>query len=154
MNQYRHYGSLKFNIDIFDPIENYPYFTKPHGGLWATPVNSDIYGWKSWCQDNDYNVYRLKEWFDFDLDESANVYRIKELKDVLLLESLECCFISDRIRAIEGSDIFVSFVDFEKLKFLGYDAVELEINPFTYWAMYGWDCDSIVIMNPDIIISN
>lgn len=154
MSQYRHYGNSQFDIDIFDPIENRPYFTKPHGGLWATPVDSDIYGWKSWCQDNNFHIERLNKWFDFQLDEMANVYKIKELKDILLLESLACCLVSNRAYAIDDSDISASFIDFEKLLILGYDAVELEMNPFTYWAMYGWDCDSIVILNPEVIIQS
>ena len=32
-----------------------------------------------------------------------------------------------------------------------YDAIEvIDIGKF-YWALYGWDCNSILIMNPDIV---
>ena len=35
-----------------------------------------------------------------------------------------------------------------------YDAVEVSIsNDFDlYYQLYGWDCESIVIMNPDIVV--
>ena len=41
-------------------------------------------------------------------------------------------------------------LDFEKLS-KDYDAIEvIDIGKF-YWALYGWDCNSILIMNPDIV---
>ena len=44
-------------------------------------------------------------------------------------------------------------LDFEKLAET-YDAVEVNISSDfnLYYQLYGWDCDSIVIMNPDIIV--
>jgi hypothetical protein len=36
---------------------------------------------------------------------------------------------------------------------MGYDGIEIEINSVDiYFDMYGWDVDSILIFNPDIII--
>lgn len=43
-----------------------------------------------------------------------------------------------------------------------YDGIELHISEETtdldkydelYFALYGWDCDSILIMNPDVVIT-
>ena len=44
-------------------------------------------------------------------------------------------------------------LDFEKLA-QEYDAIEVLISgdPGLYYELYGWDCDSILIMNPEIII--
>lgn len=42
----------------------------------------------------------------------------------------------------------------------GADAIELHLtcngnmNNELYFALYGWDCNSIRIMNPDIVLSN
>ena len=46
------------------------------------------------------------------------------------------------------------FIDFEKLAEQGWDAVEVKISNDMrlYWALYGWDCDSILIMNPDVVV--
>ena len=43
-------------------------------------------------------------------------------------------------------------LNFEKLA-KTYDAIEVNISgdPELYFALYGWDCDSILIMNPNII---
>ena len=44
-------------------------------------------------------------------------------------------------------------LDFEKLAET-YDAVEVSISSDfdLYYKLYGWDCDSIVIMNPDVVV--
>ena len=36
---YIHYGSKQFDISKFEPIRNW--WNKPHGGLWASPVNAE-----------------------------------------------------------------------------------------------------------------
>lgn len=45
------------------------------------------------------------------------------------------------------------YLDFEKLRELGIDAIELHLieNPELYWTLYTWDCDSVLVMNPDVI---
>lgn len=45
-------------------------------------------------------------------------------------------------------------IDFEKLKSLGCDALEIFAgsNRTLYDLFYGWDCDSILILNKDVII--
>jgi len=44
-------------------------------------------------------------------------------------------------------------LDFESIA-KTYDAIEVNISgdPELHFTLYGWDCDSILIMNPDIII--
>ena len=50
-------------------------------------------------------------------------------------------------------------LDFELLTY-EYDAIELHLSEDNsrgdfmeclYWVLYGWDCDSILIMNPDVV---
>ena len=48
-----------------------------------------------------------------------------------------------------NSDIYLDFVRLRDE--FGVDAVEIEDINAMYWSMYGWDCDSIVVLNPDII---
>ncbi len=51
--KYIHYGSEHFDLNIFDPIENWAGRNKPSGGLWSSPVDSPYYDWKEWCEDNE-----------------------------------------------------------------------------------------------------
>jgi len=44
------------------------------------------------------------------------------------------------------------YPDFERLLADGVDAVEVVDIDQLYYPLYGWDCDSIVVMNPEIII--
>lgn len=80
--------------------------------------------------------------FKFQLDEKAKVLRIKSVND---LEELP--------KAQDGFGHIV-ILDFEKLA-EQYDAIEVTIgyDRDLYYALYGWDCDSILIMNPDVVIS-
>lgn len=43
-------------------------------------------------------------------------------------------------------------LDFEKLK-EDYDAIEVLISKDSrlYWSLYSWDCDSLLVLNKDII---
>ena len=42
-----------------------------------------------------------------------------------------------------------NWLDFEKLQ-ERYDAIEVYIDNL-YWDLYGWDCDSILILNKEIV---
>lgn len=152
MREYIHYGCKEFDINKFRPIKNEPYFSKPCGGFWASPVEAEQ-SWKEWCISNDFRECDESNSFKFILTEGSNVlhlYSAKDLEDLPKLKSRE----DDYIRK--------DFLDFEKLISLGYDAVELHLSEEIidedstfmdglYWKLYGWDCDSILIMNPNIV---
>lgn len=141
--RYIHYGSPKFNAEVFAPIRNCRAFTKPDGGLWASPVDAK-HGWKQWCKDNSFRECRKENSFTFTLTPDAKVLYICS---VIGLDSLP-----------QVKDEFAlsnwCLLDFEKLLEQGYDAVEISITaaPRLYWSLYGWDCDSILVMNPDVIM--
>lgn len=46
MKKYIHYGAKSFIPGFVRQIVNKPLFTKPKGGLWASPVDAK-YGWKN-----------------------------------------------------------------------------------------------------------
>lgn len=148
--QYRHYGSSEFNIDIFEPVKNRPYWIKPFGGLWGTPLPETSSGWAQFCKDNDFRLRSLHQWFDFSLSDNAEVYSIANSSDILKLKDMGYCGVSYNTTT-HIFDLQVDWIDFEGLIDLGYDAVECKLNHETYWALYGWDCDSILILNPDVI---
>lgn len=137
---YIHYGSDRFERDLFLMPTNRPDFpiSKPWGGLWASNIDSE-YGWKNWCEDEKY----VKSNFKFTLSNEANVFHIKNTKDIYNLPLI------DNPYAIAIHKV----IDFEKCIQLGIDAIELHLSEdrSLYFDLYGWDCDSILILNPDII---
>lgn len=145
---YRHYGSESFDINRYTPIKNIDYFTKPSGGFWGTPKDSNM-DWRSWCFDNEFHIETLGSCFEFTLNDTAKIITIKSHKDMVALR--DSGFAMD-VSKFQSSFRFDIFLDYEKLLEHGYDAIEVVINGDTYWDLYGWDCDSILVMNPEILI--
>lgn len=137
---YVHYGNDKFHDPR--PIRNYEYyFTKPHGGFWA----SRKYGestWKDWCFKEDFRVYSFDRSIEFTLKDGA---RVLELSDVNQLDNLPILS-----KEKYGGRCPTYDLNFEELV-KQYDAIEVTNITNLYWALYGWDCNSILIMNPDIV---
>ncbi len=141
--KYIHYGHKKFDRSKFIPVQNFRAFTKPHGGLWASPVDAE-FGWKDWCKENEFNMCRMGCSFTFELSPEANVLHICSADSLDGLPRVEN----------EWSLPEWCMLDFEKLIEQGYDAIELILSAdySLYWNLYGWDCDSILIMNPEVIV--
>jgi len=149
MREYIHYGTSSFDIAKFKPIQNTERgYTKPrHGtGFWASPVDAK-WGWKDWCESKDFRECKKENSFVFTLDPSARVKHLYSVDDVYELPGLETAI---------SSTWYVP--DYEKLA-KQYDAIEIHISDEVrdrwteglYYVLYGWDCDSILIMNPYII---
>lgn len=142
MMVYIHYGHKYFDKKLFEKVRN-DYFTKPIGGFWGSRVGAE-YGWKEWINAKNFklNKYREDNYFKFKLKDDARVLVIDNIK------------ILDKLPK-NKSNILNSFwcsLDFEELS-KKYDAIEVLITNSNglYWKFYGWDCDSILIMNEDII---
>ena len=154
MKTYIHYGTKAFMPELFTPVHN-RYFVKPYGGLWASPENA-IYGWKEWNKDNNFVEIIEDKSFKFTLTEGAKVLHICSVRD---LDDLPRVIIP----GMTNVDTGMVYLDFEALMEQGYDAIELHFSEEDksccgfmeglYWALYGWDCDSILIMNPNVIVT-
>lgn len=134
-----HYGSTTYNRRQLKPIKNS--WIKPDGGLWTSPVNSN-WGWKDWCKAEDFADCNEANSFTLLLKETAKVFVIDTLKDLTqapLVQSI-------------GMKNF-KYINFELLA-SQYDAIYLTVNGerATRWSqpvsLYGWDCESVLIMNP------
>lgn len=130
-----------FDPRKFKPVTNRD-FVKPNGGLWASPVRSK-YGWKHWCKAESFGK----------LDTSFTYWY---QGNVLVINS--------RLDAMEMPwyapyDLpSLMYPDYEALAKMGVDAIHLTINGqhetrlTVDYSMYGWDCESVLIINPDGII--
>ena len=140
---YIHYGDGQFRTP--NPIRNINYFTKPHGGLWASRKDDEL-GWKDWCEREEFRLDSFDQSFEFTLRDSARVLTLDNLDQLDNLPTIN----DEQFPYNKGNTFSSCYLDFEKIK-QEYDAIELvDIWKF-YWALYGWDCNSILIMNPDIV---
>lgn len=138
-----HYGSESYDDSMFYEISN-RHFVKPKGGLWTSPVKSN-HSWKRWCIENDFHTRSLDKFFIIDIT-GANILTIEGPDQLYDLPSIELSY---------GMQIRV--LDFEKLM-KKYDAIHLtedgEISTrFTEFNLYGWDCESVLVMNRDLCLS-
>lgn len=146
---YIHYGADKFDKDKFKPITNRFAWNKPLGGLWASRENDPL-GWYRWSIDNEFHEEALEHSFTFTLKPDANVYTIEKPKDIYALSRSS------------KEDLWPHsfYPDFEECIRKGIDAIEIidiygtdsEGEDSVYMTLYGWDVNSILIMNPEVIV--
>ena len=143
--EYIHYGASKYDPKKFKPIKNLRDccgFSKPYGGLWASPVITQM-GWKDWNEKENFRVCDEQNSFRFKLKSGCKIAYIDSEGKLNTVPDL-----------IEpGNPQRRKFIDFEKALEIGFDAIEISISkcPSLYWALYGWDCDSIVVLNKGAI---
>lgn len=149
--KYIHYGTDKFIPSKFDPITNILGRNKPHGGLWASRIDAN-YGWDKWCKDNEFHIEKLNKYFTFTLENKAKVLEIRSVED---MEGIPKQKFNDPLFKVNY------YPDFEAIIKQGYDTIELfissnyyarDITESLYFRLYGWDCDSILILNSEIIV--
>ena len=113
---------------------------KPRGGLWASPIHTK-FGWKEWCNSEDFGDVSAKYPVVLDIDMS----RIMVIKKASDLDKLPWC-------KLEGLDL-LEFIDFGKLIKDGVDGIYLTEKGqwetrFTFpRGLYGWDCESVLVLN-------
>jgi hypothetical protein len=135
-----HYGAKKYNKQKFKPISDIPFRNKPYGGLWASPVDPK-YGWIQFCLSAGYGDLSCSFEFEF----AGNVLTIDSEQDI------------EQLPWIEIDNVF--FVSFQALcqGYFIYDAIYLtakgeeETRFSAPKSLYGWDCESVLILNPDSI---
>ena len=148
-NIYIHYGSDKFEKELFMSIVNRNMINKPFGGLWASDIKADQ-PWEKWCIDNDFRIDKLDKNFKFTLDDSANIVEWTAKADLKQVPTQDLSgylpeYLFDTMGVVP---------DFEKMVEDGVDAIKLNLSKGDYelyYELYGWGCDNILIMNPDII---
>ena len=153
-NRYVHYGAKYFVRDKFESIENEDFRNKPDGGFWASSCKAKN-SWSAWCVENDFKRANLEECFYFSLSETANVLRIESLEDCKELTLQPVGYMHK-----EYMNPNYKVIDYKACIARGFDAIEYkydiacksedfeEIDSI----MWGWDCDSILILNPDIVV--
>ena len=150
--KYIHYGSSKFDINRFRKPKNYiEMWNKPdpHTCLWASPIDSEN-GWLQWSLDNLFRTDELESSFIFELTPDSKVLNIRN--DDELQKAIDSGMLKTRTD-LPGFLQDDYYMDFEQLAKDGYDAIEVHIySNRIYFGLYGWDCDSLLVLNPDCIV--
>lgn len=131
-----HYGHSSFNRHAFCPIKNNNWI-KPSGGLWATPIDSE-FGWREWCKAEDFNLESLQTKFEFVV--RGYILKIDSVSDLQKMKWV-------------GRE----YIDFEAMLRSKVDAIWLTAKGQieTRWSspsLYGWDCESVLILNPKSVL--
>jgi len=133
-----HYGDDEYMSNKFEPIKDVPYRNKPKGGLWTSPLDCK-WGWKDWCiTENFGNIEKY-----FVIRFTGTVFKIDSYQDAMELPWIE-----------QGS---THFLVFQPLVLMGIDAVYLTENGEDETrfsdpkSLYGWDCETVLVMNPECI---
>lgn len=128
-----HYGSPSYDPTLFNPIKNRG-FVKPRGGLWTSPINSKR-GWKYWCERESFRDCNENNSFKLVLNLDARVFVINSLDD------------------LKNAPLIGENIDFELLA-KTHDAIWLteiglrETHLSYPINLYGWDCETVLILNP------
>ena len=151
MMRFIHYGHDHFDINQFDkPTNRFGIICKPWGGLWGSPIDSPNLSWHDWVIDNDFETdkYLNGDHFIFNIPNDANILYLRNIKEVLAMEAMDVATIRPFM-----DDYEVTSIDFEQLLDFGYDAILYEnSSPQMYYALYGWDVDSVLVLNPKCLI--
>lgn len=146
--QYIHYGSTQ--LHKINPIRNHQLSVKPKGGLWASPVDSE-FGWADFCRTEDIYTESLAESFSFWLTENAKILHIYSEEQLAKLPKIK---VTPDLEETIGKVPWIA-LDFEALE-KQYDGIELhlsdeESDDGLFFALYGWNCDCILIFHEDVI---
>lgn len=140
---YIHYGSKKFDKNLFKIPKNGSRSNKPNGGLWASDIKSK-FGWRDWCRTETYKNCDNEDSFCFKLSNNANIFKINSVDDVYNMP------LQTDILGLRS----IKVIDFELMLKNGTDVIEFNLSNDSdlYFALYGWDCDCILVLNSEVII--
>lgn len=105
----------------------------------------------------EFYVDKLDKYFDFKLKDNARVLRIEKIKD---LDKLPRVNIYDGFNALKTLNTMHFDINFEEIA-KNYDAILVYMYRYRdektdwhnnmYFELYGWDVDTLLVLNPDVI---
>ena len=138
---------------------------KPERAWWGSPIDAE-YGWKQWAEDNDFLPHGYHSFKKYFAPKNAIYWELVPGSRVLHIINpydLQNWVNNGYIKSISKESRFgsfdIKFIDFEAILKDGYDAVELCDSSIGHrfvsnieMLFNSWDCESIVVLNPNKII--
>lgn len=120
--------------------------------MWGSPVITER-GWKDWYETEQFRDCDEDDSFKFKLKENAKMYTINCMDDCVGIPQAQ--HISGKTIKIDPNAEYHQSIypDFEELVKQGYDAIAYNLSGDSklYWVLYGWDCDSILVLNKNVV---
>jgi hypothetical protein len=144
---FKHYGGFHFEPKRWKNVKNMrpkirEQRLKLYGGLWASPVGDGFLTWADYIsQDWDWEDYQHKDSFIFSLAPQTKIIMVRTREEM------------DRLTEKYGR---WESLDYKAILRDGYDAVYFEVSAdrefHLHYDMVGLDVDSLVVLNPTIIV--
>jgi hypothetical protein len=138
-----HYGQKQYHPHLLKSVKNNSW-VKPRGGLWTSPINSN-WGWKDWCNSESFRLCDDKNSFKLKFKTNTKILVIDSLADLINLPKINVNY---------SISLKKEYPDFELLSTVC-DAIWLTEKGMTEThlsyplSLYGWDCESVLIINKD-----
>lgn len=142
--EFIHYGTKKLKCSLFKKASSSLYSgNKPTfgTGMWSSPINSS-YGWKHWCDYENFRNCDEENSFKFKLKHKSKIYIIDNMEDLEKLPFYDMGYYYN--------------LDFVKIT-QRYDAILLTQNGQILTRhghpinLYGWDCECLLVLNKKCI---
>ena len=139
-------GKTELKEELFNTDLTNNGINKPKGGLWSSPYNKDtISGWYQFCKEQNFVKADNTVGVIFTLKEEARVYTIDSKED---LDNLVNKYPNDVLEILKER-AGLNFIAVSK----DYDAIYLTDK--CKWAtifsrpntLYGWDCETLLVLN-------
>jgi len=138
-----HFGSKEYQPHLINPIKN-DNWVKPKGGLWTSPINSN-WGWKDWCESENFRDCNEANSFKLKFKNDAKIMLIDSLKDLLNLPKRIIDYGNNCKREYPDFELLATICDAIWLTEKGQNETHLSYPN----SLYGWDCESVLILNPE-----
>jgi hypothetical protein len=148
-------GKKELNKELFNPVKNITCSVKPQGGLWACPYYPNhkyISGWHKWCS-SEMDNWLSNDSIILELKDDARIFTIDKEKD--LIDFINIVGIAEDEFTLRMGLKMLAYPNFKKASQL-FDVIYLTKKGqwktrFTSnecdYNLYGWDCESILILN-------
>lgn len=121
------------------------YLPKPRGAMWASRADDKGDTWCKWVLENNYypKDFESRDHIIFHLRKTTRVLRLHTDKDYE--------YVIHKYTTVGGEyNVFLIF-DFARIA-QDYDVIDYKSEGYRVFDMYGWNSDSICILNKDVIV--
>lgn len=143
------YDGFVYDASRFTEVHNgWAGMTKPHGGFWLSVDGS----WERWCETEEPG-WISHGTYEVEVADDARVYSIASMSDISPLPKRETVT-PECDKLWSGVSRMGAPIDFKAMSEI-YDGVSVDFSngDSELWrAMYGWDCDSVLLFSADVIL--